>query len=569
MHHRGMARRGRAAGGTATQARLAATARALREVVAHRELRRAEAAFALTITSETAFTVALGIVAFREGGAGAVGLVALLRMVPSALGSTVLTPFADRTRRELVLAVATLVRAAAVGAAALLFAAGAPAWTIYAAAIVATVGVTIFRPVHSALLPLLCAETTTLTSANVVRGMVEAAAMLAGPVLAGVLLALAGPTAVLMAAAFLAAATALPLLGIRSPAGRRPGPARVGTVLSEVGEGVRVVAQHRDLGMVFGLGFAQTIVRGALNVFIVVVAFDLLDRGDSAVAAFAAAVGLGGIFGSFGSSLLVGSRHLGKWLAIALVLWGGPIAVMGAAPATAAVFSLLMVVGLANAVIDVPLFTLPVRLVDDAVLARAFGLFEAMIALGVGLGSVASPVLIAIAGLRAALVVIGLLLPLLAVASWRALRALDGRLEVRDEEIRVLRAVGMLALLPVPAIEHLASRLHRRTLPAGERVFEQGDLGVSAFVIVGGTADVMGDGRLIARLGPGDAFGEIAVLQDVPRTAAVVADSDLDLFELDRDDLLEALGRHQPSADAAYAVVAGHLSNYRPATVGA
>ena len=144
--------------------------------------------------------------------------------------------------------------------------------------------------------------------------------------------------------------------------------------------------------------------RGALNVFIVVVAFDLLDRGDGAVAAFAAAVGLGGLFGSFGSSLLVGSRHLGKWLAIALVLWGGPIAVMGAAPATAAVFSLLMVVGLANAVIDVPLFTLPVRLVDDAVLARAFGLFEAMIALGVGLGSVASPVLIATAGLRAALV---------------------------------------------------------------------------------------------------------------------------------------------------------------------
>jgi hypothetical protein len=287
------------------------------------------------------------------------------------------------------------------------------------------------------------------------------------------------------------------------------------------------------------------------------------------VAAFAAAVGLGGLFGSFGSSLLVGSRHLGKWLAIALVLWGGPIAVMGAAPATAAVFSLLMVVGLANAVIDVPLFTLPVRLVDDAVLARAFGLFEALVALGVGLGSVASPVLIATVGLRAALVVIGLLLPLLAVVSWRALQALDGRLEVRDEEIRVLRRVGMLALLPVPAIEHLASRLHRRAVPAGERVFEQGDVGVSAFVIVDGSADVVGDGRFIAGLGPGDAFGEIAVLRDVPRTAAVVAGSDLVLFELDRDDLLEALGRHQPSADAAYAVVAGHLANYRPATLGA
>ena len=120
----------------------------------------------------------------------------------------------------------------------------------------------------------------------------------------------------------------------------------------------------------------------------------------------AAATQTGGLVGSFGASLLVGSRSLGRWLAIALVLWGGPIAVMGVAPAAGAVFSLLMVVGLANALIDVPLFTLPVRLVDDAVLARAFGLFEAMVALGVALGSVLSPVLIATVGLRAALVVI-------------------------------------------------------------------------------------------------------------------------------------------------------------------
>jgi predicted MFS family arabinose efflux permease len=563
-----MPRGSRRAGRGGTRARLTATARALKEVVARPELRRAEVAFALACTSETAFTLALGIIAFREGGAGAVGLVALLRMVPSALGSTVLTPFADSARRELVLAVATLARAAAIGAAALLFASGSPAWTIYTSAVVATVGITIFRPVHSALLPLLCAETTTLTSANVVRGTLEAAATLAGPVLAGVLLAVAGPTAVLVAAAVLAIATALPLLGIRSTTGRRTAPVRIGTVLSEIGEGVRTVAEHRDLAMVFGLGFAQTVVRGALNVFIVVVALGLLDRGDGTVAAFAAGVGLGGLFGSLGASLLVGSRDLGRWLAIALVLWGGPIALMGAAPATVAVFCLLMVVGLANALIDVPLFTLPVRLVDDAVLARAFGLFEAVVALGVALGSVLGPLLIATTGLRMALVVTGALLPVLAAVAWRALRALDARLEVRDEEISVLRGVGMLALLPVPTIEHLASRLHRRSVPAGQPVFEQGEPGDSAFVVVRGTADVVGDGHVVTHLAPGDAFGEIAVLHDVARTASVVADSDLDLFELDRDDLLEALGRHQPSSDAAYAAVAERLARYRPAAVG-
>ena len=52
---------------------------------------------------------------------------------------------------------------------------------------------------------------------------------------------------------------------------------------------------------------------------------------------------------------------------------------------------LLAIVGLGNAIIDVPLFTLPVRLVPDAVLARVFGVFESLVALGVGLGSIATP----------------------------------------------------------------------------------------------------------------------------------------------------------------------------------
>ena len=114
----------------------------------------------------------------------------------------------------------------------------------------------------------------------------------------------------------------------------------------------------------------------------------------------------------------------------------------------------------------------------------------------------------------------------------------------------------MLALLPVPAIEHLASRLRREAVPAGANVVLQGQPGDRVYVVVDGTAEVMGDGRLLATVGPGDAFGEIAVLRDVPRTATVRAATDLDLFTLARDDFLTALGRHQPSSDAAYATVA-------------
>jgi hypothetical protein len=67
------------------------------------DLRRAQLGFAGAWTAEWAFTVALGVYAYRQGGATAVGLVSLMRMVPSAVLAPVLSPYADRWRRDRVL----------------------------------------------------------------------------------------------------------------------------------------------------------------------------------------------------------------------------------------------------------------------------------------------------------------------------------------------------------------------------------------------------------------------------------------------------------------------------------
>src|SRR5918998_6914034 len=82
-------------------------------------LRRAQLSFLGAWTAEWAFTVALGIVAYRDGGAVALGLVGLLRMVPSAILAPLLSPFADRGRRERVLILVSVLRGVATGAAAL------------------------------------------------------------------------------------------------------------------------------------------------------------------------------------------------------------------------------------------------------------------------------------------------------------------------------------------------------------------------------------------------------------------------------------------------------------------
>ena len=137
--------------------------------------------------------VALGVVAFRDGGVAAVGAVTAARMASAALLAPWLATMADRVRRERVLACVGVVRAVTLGAIAVVTVADGPAAATYALAVVATVAMTLYRPAHSALLPALAKSPRELTSANAVRGMLDSLATLGGPLVAALLLAASGP----------------------------------------------------------------------------------------------------------------------------------------------------------------------------------------------------------------------------------------------------------------------------------------------------------------------------------------------------------------------------------------
>ena len=106
--------------------------------------------------SEGAFAVGLAVVAFRDGGLTAVGIVTAARMAAAALLAPWLATVADRVRRERVLTCVGLVRAATLGGAAAVTAAGGPPTVTYGLALLATVAQALYRPAHSALLPSLC-----------------------------------------------------------------------------------------------------------------------------------------------------------------------------------------------------------------------------------------------------------------------------------------------------------------------------------------------------------------------------------------------------------------------------
>ncbi len=293
------------------RSRLGKAAAAFTSNARNPNLRRAQLSFLGAWTAEWAFTVGLGIVAYRAGGATAVGLVGLLRMVPSAILAPLLSPLADRGRRERVLILVSTVRGVATAAAAVVVGLAGPPQIVYALAALSTIAATLFRPAHSALLPSLCRTGYELASANVVRGLLDSVATLVGPLLAAVLLQFTSVTVVFAFAAGASLWAAALLLRLRYDAPPRPSAPTKTHLVNEAAEGIRAVIRNRDVALIMGLAAAQTFTRGALTVFTVVVAIDLLGTGEPGVGTLTAAVGAGAVLGSLAASLLVGTRRSG------------------------------------------------------------------------------------------------------------------------------------------------------------------------------------------------------------------------------------------------------------------
>jgi hypothetical protein len=530
------------------------------EVVAQiASIRRAQLSFGAMWTSESAFVVGLAVVAFRDGGIAAVGIVTGARMAAAALLAPLLATVADRVRRERVLVCVGLVRAATVGSAAVVTAAGGPTAATYGLAVVATVAQALYRPAHSALLPALCTSPQQLTSANAVRGMLDSFAMLGGPAAAAVLLAVSGPAAVFAACAAASLVGGLAVVGLSYDAPPRSNAAAGGG--HQMLRGFATIAANRGLALITALGVVQTFTRGCLTVFAVVVAIDLLGTGEPGVGVLTAAVGAGGILGSILAFGLVGGGRLALWFGVGIALFGAPLVIIGVVPEQATAIVLLGLVGIGNALIDVGGFTLLARLADETVLARMFAGFEAILTLGVAVGGLVTPLVVELLGVRPALVAIGLLAPLAVAAAWPALRRLDAEVRVRDGDIETMRSIHMLGALPVATIEQLAGGLEHTDFEPGHTVFTQGERAEYFYIVQSGRAQVILDGRVVRTLGAGECFGEIALLRDQPRTATVCASAHTHLLvsRLRRSAYLTAVTGYPAAAAAGEDLVTSRL----------
>jgi CRP-like cAMP-binding protein len=174
---------------------------------------------------------------------------------------------------------------------------------------------------------------------------------------------------------------------------------------------------------------------------------------------------------------------------------------------------------------------------------------------GLALGALLIPPLVAVGGSKAALIGAGLLLPALGVLMARRLIAVDRSAKVPLVEIALLRSMPLFAPLPAPTIEGLAHALEPVELPAGAVAMHMGEEGDRFYTIAEGEMAVSRGGETIARLGRGAGFGEIALLEDVPRTATVTALTDVRLYALEKKPFVTAVTEHAPAAQVASALV--------------
>jgi CRP-like cAMP-binding protein len=101
----------------------------------------------------------------------------------------------------------------------------------------------------------------------------------------------------------------------------------------------------------------------------------------------------------------------------------------------------------------------------------------------------------------------------------------------------VLRKVGLFESLSDRDIRRLAELLTERTFPEGTVILNQGERGVDFYVIGEGTVTYSVDGTAVGSGGPGDYFGELALINNKPRVATVTAATRVTVYGMMRPDL--------------------------------
>jgi MFS family permease len=537
----------------------------LRTVFGARDLRNVELAFAGFSAAEWAIWIALLVYAYERSGTTTAGLVAVALLVPAALFAPIGSVLGDRYRPGRVLAWSYLVQAAGMGVTGAVLLVEGPALVAYASSACVVAAMTVTRPTMSALTPALARRPEELTAVNAASSWVESISIFVAPACAGILLAIASAGAVFLVMGLAVAAGGALVAPVPGPVPAGEGEVR-DAAHREIGRAVRAIRREHSTRMLVAIVGADFVALGALEVLYPPIAIDVLGQASSWAGYLNAAFGAGAALAILVTSGLVGRARLVPSMLLGLGLYAGAFLVLAAYQTLLVAVVLLMLAGLGRAILGVGTRTLLQRVSPPDMIARVFGVVEAISMGALALGSLGVAALVAIGGVTLALAGIGLVLLLVVLVGGRSLFAVDRQADVPVVEVGLLRSSLLFSPLPAEKLEALAHALERTDTRAGDVVIREGDEGDRFYVIADGEVAVTSNDTRLRTLTRGDGFGEIALLRAIPRTATCTAMTDATLYGLRRDHFLGAVTGHPRSAGAVEQLASSRLPDEPAAT---
>ncbi len=528
----------------------------LRILFGNRSLTWLVVAFAALTMAEWGYVTALAVDAFRMHGAIAVGLVGF-RLFFAAVGSIVSVSYVERHPGGRVLTAIAGTRAALVALSAGLAASGAPLSVLLILVAVDALVSGPYRPAQSAMLPALARTPKELAASAAGLSTVKTLSQALGAISGGFLLVVTTPATVFAGSAVVflgAAAVTLPFSRSR---GSLVNAAPTGALRDELRATLGVVRHPHVAGLITVSGL-RTFVRGMWIAIAVIASLRLLHAGSAGVGLLMLAAGIGSLAAVPLSATLIDRSRLGTPAAVALVACGVPLGVIAGVPVLDVALALVVAWGVGMAVADVATMSLLYRLLTTRLLPRATAAIESAKLALEGLGALLAPVLVAFIGIRGALIVAGVPLPIVVVVGWKMLHRADASAGEHARVLALFHAAPCLQPLDMAALESLVARVEPLSVAEGTDVVRQGDHGDRFYVIESGSADVLVDGFRVGEVGAGGSFGEKALLRDVGRTATVRARQPMRMLTLSRQDFLLALtGQEEPTQTKATPLISG------------
>lgn len=547
----------------------------LKSALRHRDYRLLLAGFAISSAGDWLYGVALVAFIFDETHSATwVAAASILRLLPYVLFGALGGAMADRHDRRAVMIYSDVARAALMFGIAIVVATSGPVAVALALTFLSTAAGTPYGPALAAITPSVVDEKE-LAGANALMSSLEHVALIIGPAIGGLLLLIGSPATAFAINGVSFLASALCVVAMRAHKVLHAGTeAEDGRLLPRVVEGFKAIASSGEIALLVTLVGAAAFAYGGELVLLVIVSQQRLGLGTEGVGFLVAAVGVGGIIAAAFTSKLADHDRPAIVLAAAVLVAGLPLSLLATVNDPIPAYALLVLEGAGSIVLDVVAITLLQRIVPDNVMARVFGVLDSVVVAGVLAGSLVAPPLITTLGLSGTLVAFGAGLVCTLLVAAPKLRTIDRaakrKRDMLAERIETLARVSALRGAPRQTLEAMASIAREESHPAGSEIVHEGDPADDFYVVASGRLDVESSGesgrsaRKVNELSAGDYFGEIGLLEEIPRTATVRTQTDCTVYRVPGSAFLDAVNQQPAVSGTLLDGVVGRLARTHP-----